>query len=143
MKIQKITPFLWFNTGAEEAAKFYTTVFKNSSVLNTHPMVTTVELEGLQIMILNGGPHFKLNESFSLYINCDTQEEIDYFWKKLTEGGKESQCGWLVDKFGVSWQVVPTVLGKLMNDPAKSGKVMEAFMKMKKFDIKKLEEAAA
>jgi len=144
MKIQKITPFLWFESGAEEAGKYYTTVFKNSKIISSHPMVTTLELEGLQIMILNGGPHFKLNESFSLYISCENQEEIDYFWNKLTsDGGKESMCGWLVDKYGVSWQVVPAVLGKLMSNPEKSGKVMEAFMKMKKFDIKKLEEAGA
>jgi len=141
MKVQKITPFLWFEKGAEDAAQFYATVFKNSKIIGINPMVTTIELEGLQIMILNGGPHFKLNESFSLFISCDTQDEIDYYWNKLTEGGKESQCGWLVDKFGVSWQVVPTVLGKLMSDPNKSQRVIDAFMKMKKFDIKKLEEA--
>jgi predicted 3-demethylubiquinone-9 3-methyltransferase (glyoxalase superfamily) len=143
MKIQKITPFLWFEKDAGEAAKFYTTVFKNSKITGANPMVTTVELEGLQVMMLNGGPHFKLNESFSLFISCENQEEIDYYWNKLSSGGKESQCGWLVDKFGVSWQVVPSVLGKLMSDPARSGKVVEAFMKMKKFDIKKLEEAGA
>lgn len=142
MTVQKLTPFLWFNSGAEDAAKFYTTVFKNSKIVQGHPMVTTVEIEGQRIMILNGGPHFKLNESFSLFLTCDTQEEIDYYWNKLTEGGKESQCGWLVDKFGVSWQVVPSVLQKLMTNPATSAKVMAAFMKMKKFDIKKLEEAA-
>jgi predicted 3-demethylubiquinone-9 3-methyltransferase (glyoxalase superfamily) len=141
MKIQKITPFLWFEEGAEEAARFYTTVFKNSKITSVNPMVTTFEIEGLQVMILNGGPHFKLNESFSLFISCDSQDEIDYYWNKLTDGGKESMCGWLVDKFGVSWQVVPAVLGKLMSDPAKSQRVMDAFMKMKKFDIKKLEEA--
>ncbi|CAN5489904.1 VOC family protein [soil metagenome] len=144
MKIQKITPFLWFEKGAEEAAKFYTTVFKNSKIIQSNPMVTELELEGLTIQILNGGNHFKLDESFSLSISCNTQDEIDYYWNKLTsDGGKESMCGWLVDKYGVSWQVVPAILGKLMSDPQKSGKVMEAFMKMKKFDIQKLEEAAA
>ena len=142
MKIQKITPFLWFEKGAEEAAKFYTTVFKNSKILNSNPMVTVVELEGLQIMMLNGGPAFKLDEAFSLSISCETQEEIDYYWNKLTAGGAESQCGWLKDKYGVSWQVVPSILGKLMSDPSKAPKVTDAFMKMKKFDIKKLEEAA-
>ena len=142
MKIQKIVPFLWFNSGAEEAAKFYTTVFKNSKVTSSTPMVTTMEIEGVTLMFLNGGPHFKLNESFSLLINCENQEEIDYYWNKLTEGGQESQCGWLKDKYGVSWQVVPTILGKLMSDPSKVQKVTAAFMKMKKFNIKELELAA-
>ena len=143
MKEQKITPFLWFESGAEEAAKFYTTVFKNSKVVDSNPLVTVLEIEGLQVMILNGGPQFKLNESFSLSISCNTQEEIDYYWNKLTEGGEESMCGWLKDKYGLSWQVVPAVLGKLMSDPTKVQKVTQAFLKMKKFDIKKLEEAAA
>lgn len=114
MKVQKITPFLWFNSGAEEAAKYYCTIFRNSRVINSSPMLTTVELDGLQVMILNGGPHFQLNESFSLLITCEDQEEIDYYWNKLTAGGRESQCGWLVDKYGVSWQVFPSILGKLM-----------------------------
>src|SRR5690349_7972224 len=141
MKMQKITPFLWFEKGAEEAAKFYLTVFKNAKIIESNPMVTNVELEGLQICILNGGPHFKLTEAFSLSISCENQAEIDYYWEKLTAGGEESMCGWLKDKYGVSWQVVPSVLGKLMSDPTRSQRVMEAFMKMKKFDIKKLEEA--
>jgi len=142
MKVQKITPFLWFSSKAEEAAKFYTTVFKNSKIISSTPMVTTMEIEGLQVMFLNGGPHFKLNEAFSLLINCENQEDIDYYWNKLTAGGEESQCGWLKDKYGVSWQVVPTVLGKLMSDPSKVQKVTAAFMKMKKFNIRELEEAA-
>jgi len=142
MKIQKIVPFLWFNSGAEETAKFYTTVFKNSKIIGSNPLVTTMEIEGQELMFLNGGPHFKLNESFSLLINCENQEEIDYYWNKLTEGGQESQCGWLKDKYGVSWQVFPTVLGKLMSDPSKAPKVTEAFMKMKKFNIRELEAAA-
>ena len=142
MKIQKIVPFLWFNSGAEEVAKFYTTVFKNSKITASNPLVTTMEIEGLDLMFLNGGPHFKLNESFSLLINCENQEEIDYYWNKLTAGGQESQCGWLKDKYGVSWQVVPTILGKLMSDPSKVQKVTAAFMKMKKFNIRELEEAA-
>ena len=142
MKLQKITPFLWFNEGAEEAAKYYTTVFKNSKILQDNPMVMTLQIEDLQIMILNGGPHFKLNESFSLFVKCDTQEEIDYFWNKfIADGGEASMCGWLKDKFGVSWQIVPSILGKLMSDPSRSQRVIAAFMKMKKFDIKKLEEA--
>jgi predicted 3-demethylubiquinone-9 3-methyltransferase (glyoxalase superfamily) len=139
MNIQKITPFLWFDKGAEEAAKYYTTVFKNSRIISTSPMLTILELEGLKLMLLNGGPIYKQTEAFSLYINCETQEEIDYFWDKLSEGGSEGRCGWLKDKYGVSWQVIPTLLGKLMSDPAKSQKVMEAFLKMTKFDISILE----
>lgn len=142
MKIQKIVPFLWFESGAEETAKFYTTVFKNSKITASNSMVTTMDIEGLSLMFLNGGTHFKLNESFSLLINCETQEEIDYYWNKLTEGGEESMCGWLKDKYGVSWQVVPTILGKLMSDPSKMQKVTAAFMKMKKFNIRELEQAA-
>lgn len=142
MKLQKITPFLWFNSGGEEAAKFYCTVFKNSKIITSNPMVTSFDLEGLNISILNGGPMFKLNESFSLMISCDTQEEIDYFWNTLTaDGGEESQCGWLKDKYGVSWQVVPSILPQLMSDPAKSQKVIQAFLKMKKFDIETLMKA--
>lgn len=141
MKIQKITPFLWLESGAIDAAKHYTSIFKNSKIISTNPMVTVIELEGMQIMLMNGGPMFKLNESFSLCISCDTQEEIDYYWNKLTEGGAESQCGWLKDKFGLSWQVVPSVLPALMNDPDRAQRVTQAFLKMKKFDIKALELA--
>jgi predicted 3-demethylubiquinone-9 3-methyltransferase (glyoxalase superfamily) len=141
MQIQKITPFLWFNNSAEEAAKFYVSIFKNSKILSVNPMVTVFEIDGLRVMILNGGPMFKLNESFSFSVGCDTQEEIDYYWEKLTEGGTESQCGWLKDKFGVSWQVVPNVLSKLLNDPSKAERATKAFMQMKKFDIKKLMDA--
>jgi predicted 3-demethylubiquinone-9 3-methyltransferase (glyoxalase superfamily) len=142
MKLQKITPFLWFNSSGEEAAKFYCTVFKNSRIITSNPMVTSFELEGLNISILNGGPMFKLNESFSLMISCDTQEEIDYYWNTFTaDGGEESQCGWLKDKYGVSWQVVPSILPLLMSDPAKSQKVIQAFLKMKKFDIEALKNA--
>ncbi|HEY1040389.1 MAG TPA: VOC family protein [Bacteroidia bacterium] len=143
MKLQKITPFLWFNTEAADAANFYITVFKNAKILSSNPMVTAFELEGLQISALNGGPTFKLNESFSLMISCDNQEEIDYYWNKLTaDGGQESQCGWLKDKFGLSWQVVPSILPELMSNPATAQNVMQAFMKMKKFDIATLEKAA-
>jgi predicted 3-demethylubiquinone-9 3-methyltransferase (glyoxalase superfamily) len=141
MTVQKITPFLWFNKGAEEAAKHYISIFKNSKIVSSNPMVTTLEIEGLQIMMLNGGPAFKLNESFSLLITCETQEEINYYWDKLCEGGSESQCGWLKDKFGVSWQVVPSILSKLMSDPEKTERVTKAFLKMKKFDIEKLKQA--
>jgi predicted 3-demethylubiquinone-9 3-methyltransferase (glyoxalase superfamily) len=141
MNVQKITPFLWFNTQALEAAQFYTTVFKNSKITSTNPWVTAFELEGLQISALNGGPTFQLNEAFSLVIHCDTQEEIDYYWEALTKGGSESQCGWLKDQFGLSWQVIPSILPQLMNNPEKSARVMQAFMKMKKFDIETLLKA--
>ncbi|MBU1761948.1 MAG: VOC family protein [Bacteroidetes bacterium] len=140
MKIQKITPFLWFDHQAQEAAQFYTSVFENSKIINLSPMVSTFELEGQQFMALNGGPHFKFNEAVSFYVNCDNQEEIDFFWDKLiSNGGKEGQCGWLKDQFGVSWQIIPTILPELMTNPQKSQKVVAAFMKMKKFDIETLE----
>ncbi|ULQ54134.1 VOC family protein [Flavihumibacter fluvii] len=142
MALQKITPFLWFENQAAEAAQFYTTVFPNSKLISTNPMVTTFELEGLQISAINGGPMFKLTEAFSFTINCETQEEIDYYWDKLSEGGEESMCGWLKDKYGLSWQVVPTVLSQLMNDAEKAPKAMRAFMKMKKFNIEELMNAA-
>jgi predicted 3-demethylubiquinone-9 3-methyltransferase (glyoxalase superfamily) len=140
MSAQKITPFLWFEKGAEEAARYYCSVFKNSKILESNPMVTSLELEGLRLNILNGGPHFKLNEAFSMVIPCDTQEEIDYYWNEFTREGKESMCGWCADKYGVWWQVIPSALPKLMSDPAKGQKVAAAFMKMKKFDIKTLME---
>jgi len=140
---QKITPFLWFDNQAAEAAKFYTSVFKNSKIINTSPMITTFELEGQQFMGLNGGPQFKFTEAVSLFVNCETQEEVDEFWAKLSAGGEKSQCGWLKDKYGLSWQIVPTILGKLMGDPdrVKSQRVIEAMLKMKKLDIGKLQEA--
>ena len=142
MAIQKITPFLWFDNNAAEAANFYTTVFKNSRLIASNPWVTAFELEGLQINALNGGPKFKLDEAFSLSISCDTQEEIDYYWNTLTEdGGEESMCGWLKDKFGLSWQVVPSILGKLMSDPEKAQPVMNAFLQMRKFNIQALLDA--
>jgi predicted 3-demethylubiquinone-9 3-methyltransferase (glyoxalase superfamily) len=141
MNIQKITPFLWFNDHAEDAAKYYVSIFKNGRILSSTPMITSFEIEGLQIMILNGGPKFKLDEAFSLSISCETQEEIDYYWGKLTEGGSESQCGWLKDKYGVSWQVVPSILGELMSDSSRSQAVVNAFLKMKKFDIETLKQA--
>lgn len=142
MAIQKITPFLWFNTEAADAANFYLTVFKNSHILASNPWVTSFELEGLTINALNGGPKFKLDEAFSFSISCDTQEEIDYYWDKLTaDGGEESMCGWLKDKFGLSWQVVPSILGQLMSDPDRGQRVMNAFLKMRKFDIQKLLDA--
>lgn len=141
MAIPKITPFLWFDNNAAEAAAFYTTVFKNSRVISSNPLVTSFELEGQQLLAMNGGPMYKLTEAFSLSVSCDTQEEIDYYWNKLTEGGKESMCGWLVDKFGLSWQIVPAMLGELMNNPETRDRVMKAFMSMRKFDIEALKNA--
>lgn len=138
---QKITPFLWFEKGAEEAANYYVSVFKNSRILSSNPLVTSFEIDGLQIVILNGGQMFKLNEAFSLSISCDTQDEIDYYWEKLTDGGSEIQCGWLTDKFGVTWQVVPSILPELMSDPENAKKVTAAFMPMKKLDIEILKKS--
>jgi predicted 3-demethylubiquinone-9 3-methyltransferase (glyoxalase superfamily) len=153
--MQKITPFLWFDDDAEAAAQFYTSVFKNSKILNVSrygdagpgpkgsAMVVNFQLEGQQFTALNGGPQFKFSEAFSLLVSCETQREIDEYWSKLTsDGGKESECGWLKDKFGFSWQIVPTALGKLMSDPKKANRVMQALLQMKKLDIAKLEEAA-
>lgn len=137
----QIYPCLWFNGQAEAAAKFYCSIFKNSSIGVCTPMVVNFELNGNKFMGLNGVPNFKFNEAISIVVDCETQEEIDYYWNKLTEGGEESNCGWLKDKFGMSWQIVPTILEELMTDPAKSQKVMEAFMQMKKFDIEKLKNA--
>jgi len=153
--MQKITPFLWFDNNAEEAANFYVSVFKNSKILaisrygDAGPgpkgsvMVVNFQLEGQQFTALNGGPLFKFSEAFSFVVNCETQKEIDEYWNKLTSGGgKESQCGWLKDKFGFSWQIVPTALGKLMGDPKKANRVMQALLQMKKLDIATLEDAA-
>ena len=160
--MQKITPFLWFDHQAEEAAKFYTSVFKNSKVGRilrydeatakaaggTVGSVLTIEfeIEGQKFTALNGGPQFKFNESVSFVVYCQTQAEVDYFWQKLTaDGGQESECGWLRDKFGLSWQVTPTVLIEMLHDkdPKKSGRVMNAMMQMQKIDISKLKAAYA
>jgi predicted 3-demethylubiquinone-9 3-methyltransferase (glyoxalase superfamily) len=136
-----IYPCLWFDGQAKEAADFYCTVFKDSKILSENSMVVNFELNGKKFMALNGGPHFKFNEAVSFVVECDTQEEIDHYWNKLTEGGSESMCGWLKDKYGVSWQIVPAVLGKLMSDPEKAPRVVQAFLKMKKFDIEALLKA--
>ena len=141
---KKITPFLWFDGKAEQAAKFYTSVFKNSKILNVGPMSASFELDGQSFMALNGGPHFKFTPAVSFFINCKTQAEVDHYWKKLTSGGgKPGRCGWLEDKFGVSWQVVPDVLGHLIGDRdhEKSNRALAAMMEMKKLDIKKLKKA--
>jgi predicted 3-demethylubiquinone-9 3-methyltransferase (glyoxalase superfamily) len=160
--MQKITPFLWFDNQAEEAAKFYTSIFKNSKVgkilrygeevaktsQSSRPVgsVLTIEfeIEGQKFVALNGGPLFKFNESVSFVVNCETQEEVDYFWEKLTaDGGEESQCGWLKDKFGLSWQVTPTVLIDMLHDkdPEKAERVMKAMLQMQKIEIPKLKAA--
>ncbi len=143
MAIQKLTPFLWYDNNAADAAAFYCKVFKNSRITNTNPMVTEFELEGMRILALNGGPMHKLTDAFSMMINCDTQEEIDYYWDTLTaDGGQESMCGWLVDKYGLSWQVTPSEIGTLLSgDPEKAQRVMAEVMKMKKLDLKKMREA--
>ncbi|HLP39743.1 VOC family protein [Lacibacter sp.] len=148
--MQKITPFLWFDGNAEEAMNFYLSVFKNSKQIATMPgpggsvMGVTFELEGLEFQGLNAGPMFKFNEAVSFFVKSDTQEEIDYYWEKLTaDGGEESMCGWLKDKFGLSWQIVPPILGKLLGDPdrEKAGRAMQAMMKMKKIIIADLQNA--
>jgi len=154
--MQKITPFLWFNDNADEAIKFYTSVFKNSKLINSSHygdagpgpkgtiMTATIELEGQRFMLLNGGPLFKFTEAISLFVTCKTQEEVDYYWNKLLEGGGQpSQCGWLKDKFGLSWQIVPEILGELIGgkDARRANNAMQAMLKMSKLDIKKLKEA--
>lgn len=138
----QIYPCLWFDGQAQAAAKFYCTIFKDSKITADNQMVVTFELNGKRFMGLNGGPHFKFNEAVSFVIDCETQEDIDYYWEKLTSnGGSEGQCGWLKDQYGVSWQVVPTILPKLLSDPAKAQNVLQAYMKMKKFDIEALKNA--
>jgi predicted 3-demethylubiquinone-9 3-methyltransferase (glyoxalase superfamily) len=141
--MQKITPFLWYNGNVEEAVDFYTSIFKSSKVISRNPMGATVELEGQQLNLFNGGPLFPFTEAISLYVNCETQDEIDYYWNALTKDGKESRCGWLKDKFGLSWQIVPSVLGPLLWDKNKSkaDAAMQAMLKMVKLDIKALQEA--
>ncbi|HEY3387602.1 MAG TPA: VOC family protein [Saprospiraceae bacterium] len=133
-----IYPCLWFDVQAKEAADFYCSIFKKSRITSENPMVVMFELNDSTFMALNGGPHFKFNEATSFVVNCDTQEEIDYYWDKLTEGGEESMCGWLKDKYGVSWQIVPSILESLVNDPEKGQRVVQAFLKMRKFDIQTL-----
>lgn len=153
--MQRITPFLWFDGKAEEAMKFYTSIFKNSRVgtvtrygkdgpgPNGSVMTATFQLDGQEFIALNGGSEFKFTEAISFVVNCETQGEIDEFWEKLSDGGAQIQCGWLKDKFGVSWQIVPTVLGKMMQDkdPEKTNRVMKAILQMVKIDIKRLQEA--
>jgi predicted 3-demethylubiquinone-9 3-methyltransferase (glyoxalase superfamily) len=157
--MQKISPFLWFDDQAEEAANFYVSIFKDSKITHVSRyseagqevhgkppgsvMTVGFELDGQAFTALNGGPVFKFTEAVSFVVDCETQEEIDHLWDKLTEGGTEVECGWLKDKYGLSWQIVPTVLGELLGgpDPEKSQRVMQALLKMKKLDIKTLRQA--
>jgi predicted 3-demethylubiquinone-9 3-methyltransferase (glyoxalase superfamily) len=154
--MHKITPFLWFDNQAEEAMNFYVSIFNNSKIGNvarygdTGPgpkgqvMTANFQLDGQDFVALNGGPQYKFTEAISFVVNCESQEEVDRFWNALVAGGEPSRCGWLKDKYGLSWQIVPTVLGKLLSDkdPKKSGRVMQAMLQMDKIDIRKLEEAA-
>lgn len=143
--MQKITPFLWFDDQVEEAVKFYCSIFPNAKIGRLSPFVSTFELEGLQFTALNGGPRFRFSEAISLYVNCETQNEVDRYWEKLSEGGELQQCGWLKDKFGISWQIIPSALPRLMSDPdrEKANRVMQAMMRMQKIDIAGLERAHA
>ena len=152
---QKITPFLWFDGNAEDAINFYTSIFKDSKLVNVSRygeggpgpkgslMTATFQLNGQEFMALNGGPMFKFTEAISFFVKCNTQAEIDEFWDKLSEGGEKSRCGWLKDKFGLSWQIVPPILGQLLNDkdPEKAKRVMMAMLKMSKIEIQKLKDA--
>lgn len=138
----QISTCLWFDGNAKEAASFYCSVFKNAKITSESPMVVTFEINGSKFMGLNGGPHFKFNEAVSFMVDCDTQEEIDYYWETLiVGGGNESRCGWLKDKFGVSWQIIPSMLGQLMSDPQRAQRVMAEVMKMNKLDIAILKNA--
>jgi len=156
--MQRITPFLWFDTQAEEAATFYASIFKNSKILKVarygeagpgpagSVMIMNFQIEGQEFIALNAGPRFKFTEAISFVINCQTQEEVDHYWNKLTaDGGQESMCGWLKDKYGLSWQVTPTILGELMadKDAKKAQRVMQAMLQMKKIDIAALKRAYA
>lgn len=153
--MQKITTFLWFDANAEEAANDYTSIFKNSKILSVsrygdagpgpkgQAMTVSFQLEGQEFIALNGGPQFKFTEAISLLVNCESQQEIDELWRKLSAGGEESQCGWLKDKYGLSWQIVPTALFRMLQDrdPEKSRRVMEAMLQMRKIDLPRLEAA--
>lgn len=153
--MQRITPFLWYDTQAEEAANLYVSIFPNSRIVNISRygeagpgpkggvMVVEFELDGQRFLALNGGPHYKFTEAVSLTVNCETQEEVDHYWNALTRGGTEQPCGWLKDKFGLSWQITPRIVGQLMADPdpAKAQRAMEALLTMKKIDIAALKRA--
>ena len=153
--MQKISPFLWFDGNAEEAVNFYVSIFKDSKVLNISRygeagpgpkgsvMSATFQLQGQEFIALNGGPQFKFTPAISFFVHCQTQEEVDELWEKLSAGGRKDRCGWLTDKYGLSWQIVPDVLGKMLNDPdkEKSKRVMTAMLQMDKIEVKKLEQA--
>lgn len=153
--MQKITPFLWFDGRAEEAANFYCSIFKESKILSVARygdagpgpkgavMTAKFELEGQEFLALNGGPMFKFTEAISFLVNCETQGEVDELWERLSQGGEKSRCGWLKDKFGVSWQIVPTALGEMLQDkdPKKSQRVMQAMLQMDRIDIQRLRQA--
>ena len=152
--MQKITPFLWFDGNAEDAMNFYASIFKESKILSVRRYPESGSgprgviggsfiIRGQEFMVLNGGPQFKFTEAISFFVNCETQDEVDCLWEQLSAGGKPGRCGWLKDKFGLSWQIIPTALGKLMGDPdaAKAGRVMQAMMQMNKIEIDKLQQA--
>jgi predicted 3-demethylubiquinone-9 3-methyltransferase (glyoxalase superfamily) len=141
--MQKVTPFLWFDNQAEEAMKYYVSIFPNAKIINTNPMGGVFEISGQQFMTLNGGPLYKFTEAISLYVDCETQEEVDEIWEKLSTGGEKGRCGWLKDKYGLSWQIIPSALWQLMRDPdqQKSGRVMQAMMGMTKIEIAELKKA--
>jgi predicted 3-demethylubiquinone-9 3-methyltransferase (glyoxalase superfamily) len=139
--IPPVYPCLWLDGTAKEAAAFYCSIFPNSKILEENPMVVTFELNGSKFMTLNDNKELKFNDSVSFVINCETQEEIDYYWEKLTEGGEESMCGWLKDKFGVSWQVVPWNIGELVSDPTRSERIMKMVLTMRKLDINLINNA--
>ena len=153
--MQKITPFLWFDGNAEEAMNFYVSIFKSSKIVNLRRygdagpgpkgtvMTGTFQLEGQDFMALNGGPQFKFSPAISLFVSCETQAEVDQLWEKLSAGGRQDQCGWLTDRFGISWQIIPTALGRLLGDPdpVKANRVMQAMLKMTKIDIAGLQKA--
>ena len=153
--MQKITPFLWFDGNAEEAVNFYVSIFKDAKILNLSRygeagpgpkgsvMSATFQLQGQEFIALNGGPQFKFTPAISFFVHCQTQEEVDELWEKLSAGGRKDRCGWLTDKYGLSWQIIPDVLGKMLNDPdkEKSKRVMTAMLQMQKIEVKKLEQA--
>jgi predicted 3-demethylubiquinone-9 3-methyltransferase (glyoxalase superfamily) len=138
---KEIYPCLWFDGNAKSAAEHYCSIFKNAKIISENPMVVNWEINGRKFMGLNGGPHYKFSPATSFVIECEDQKEIDYYWEKLGMGGTYNQCGWLDDKFGVSWQIVPEILGQLMNDPVRAPRVTQAFLKMTKFDIETLMKA--
>jgi predicted 3-demethylubiquinone-9 3-methyltransferase (glyoxalase superfamily) len=143
MKIKRITPFLWFDGQAAAAAKFYCAIFDKSKIHSSSPMSVTFELDGQQFYALNGGPHYKFTPAISFFVSCKDQKEVDYYWNRLLKGGEPSRCGWLVDKFGLSWQIVPEALGKCLGGKDKAGatRAMNAMMQMVKLDVKKLTDA--